>query len=79
MLVTIRAHVSAAPLKPLEFWLTPRMPVTFPRSRERGPVEARRTVRFRLESTYFRAHVSAAPLKRGFAARRSMPRLSALT
>ena len=36
---------------------------TFPRSRERGPVEARSLVTDSRVGLFFRAHVSAAPLK----------------
>src|SRR2546421_385142 len=39
----------------------------FPRSSERAPIEARRrTARPGLKQRYFRAHLSAAPLKRSF-------------
>ena len=60
-----RAHVSAAPLKQYKEFCLPSSGSKFPRSRERGPIEAdRRWAQGWWFGWYFRAHVSAAPLKR---------------
>src|SRR5271157_366579 len=60
-----RAHVSAAPLKRSRPWLGSRGVHTFPRSRERGPIEASALCPTEYPPfMHFRAHVSAAPLKR---------------
>ena len=63
--MAFRAHVSAAPLKRMGRVTPIAERPYFPRSRERGPIEAASdpssaTIR----SASFRAHVSAAPLKR---------------
>ena len=58
-----RAHVSAAPLKPVNAYLVLEIAAMFPRSHERGPIEARRLRVNRNQMISFRAHMSAAPLK----------------
>ena len=60
---TFRAHVSAAPLKRPRSAESPDKFQDLPRSRERGPVEARQRWRDQALAASFRAHVSAAPLK----------------
>ncbi len=64
MLGYFRAHPSAAPLK-LSASDTPRLDeLVFPRSSERGPIEAGPKDRdSEFPCSYFRAHPSAAPLK----------------
>src|SRR5688572_3043126 len=59
-----RAHVSAAQLKRILENVLLSPPWSFPRSRERGPIEANKVSNsyFQLFS-HFRAHVSAAQLK----------------
>ena len=60
-----RAHVSAAPLKRQFRDRCTCRNHSFPRSRERGPVEAPSRDAPRDQFVRFRAHVSAAPLKLG--------------
>src|SRR5579875_719098 len=59
-----RAHLSAAPLKRRRFGCIGGRSLLFPRSFERGPIEAKKPlVCVSWRSSYFRAHLSAAPLK----------------
>src|SRR5688500_11617525 len=61
---TLRAHVSAAPLKPTGRGSSAQSEAPSPRSRERGPVEATTKPFVALmPPSSLRAHVSAAPLK----------------
>ena len=69
-----RAHPSAAPLKHPEFSPLYEAGKGFPRSPERGPVEARTSMRRASWRGYFRAHPSAAPLKQ-FQSLPSLPSL----
>ena len=62
---SIRAHMSAAPLK--QYASEPALArwINHPRSHERGPVEAQMlTAVSRIHARSIRAHMSAAPLKR---------------
>src|SRR5437660_1637246 len=58
-----RAHMSAAPLKPRWRESAPALPLEFPRSHERGPIEAFVPRNHLSVNGHFRAHMSAAPLK----------------
>ena len=64
-----RALLSAAPLKPPSFLSRVAMSALFPRSPERGPIEADLESLFIGTYTNFRALLSAAPLKHGRAVR----------
>ena len=60
---SFRVHTNAAPLKPVPTIARRPVPVIFPRSHERGPIEAIPTQPpFRSFYT-FRVHTNAAPLK----------------
>ena len=62
--VDFRAHLSAAPLKQLPLASAERWGSIFPRSSERGPIEALGILTMlSTVGNYFRAHLSAAPLK----------------
>src|SRR5438105_476037 len=59
----IRAQLSAAPLKHTQDAKYSRFPQAYPRSAERGPIEAAKRVESRSVCIDIRAQLSAAPLK----------------
>ncbi len=61
--VDFRAHLSAAPLKLVLRQRSGSNGSAFPRSSERGPIEALLAEQCHQNLSYFRAHLSAAPLK----------------
>ncbi len=59
---TFRGHMTAAPLKLAPLPCTPFLYRCFPRSHDRGPIEAKRLGVMRLDPPAFRGHMTAAPL-----------------
>ncbi len=78
--VYFRGHLTAAPLKPAGGVESGNNNPTFPRSPDRGPIEAGRLDPLELRGGDFRGHLTAAPLKqKGSARPPAIPEISAVT